>query len=50
MDYIASLIHYVITGDFTVERYRDFIRSALERILPYEAPKMPTECQNMKTA
>jgi len=48
MDYIASLIHYVITGDFTVDRYRDFIRSALERILPYEAPKMPTECQNVE--
>ena len=48
MDYIASLIHYVITGDFTVDRYRDFIRSALERILPYEAPKMPTECHNVE--
>ena len=48
MDYIASLIHYVITGDFTVDRYRDFIRLALERILPYEAPKMPTECQNVE--
>jgi hypothetical protein len=47
MDYIANLIHYVITGDFSVDRYRDFIRTALDRILPYEAPKMPSECHNV---
>jgi hypothetical protein len=47
MDYIANLIHYVITGDFSVDRYRDFIRTALDRILPYEAPKMASECHNV---
>ena len=48
MDYIANLIHYVITGDFSVDRYRVFIRSALERILPYEAPKMPIDCHSLE--
>ena len=48
MDYIANLIHFAITGDFTTDRYRDFIRAALERFLPYSAQLMPSACQSVE--